>query len=277
MKKARWLWGSVILIIVLAGCLPRMQEPLPPRAQLQDFQLISLDPFADRVQLALNLKINNPNNFDLPLLASTLTLYFGDAKIPFDLPQMTIPASGFEVVPTQITIPLVSAAEEAQNLLAGESVRVRITGRAKAKLGPVPITLGPFTLLDENVKLNLRFAMPSFKVIPEQSSLALAGSQLQVIVAFQVENPNPIGFYMRGPVELVIAGRPVARASLDIPLHPRQSGIGTLTFAVKLSEVPGAATAILAGLQIEVHGGIKAEIPGIWQQAIDLLLGGRVR
>ncbi|WP_457629958.1 LEA type 2 family protein [Oceanithermus sp.] len=277
MKKAKWLLGSVVLLILLAGCLPRLQEPLPPRAQVQNFQLLSVDPFSDNAQFALDLKISNPNNFELPLLESTLTLYFGDARIPFDLPRMTIPASGFETVPTRVTVPLAASAREVQRLLAGETVRVRITGKMKAELGPVPVTLGPFTLLDENVRVDLRFAAPSFKLAPERSSLALSGSRLRVTVGFQVTNPNPLGFYLRGPVQLVIAGRPVASAGVDLPLRPRQSGMGELVFDVNLSEVPGAAAAVLAGLQVEVRGGVKAEIPGIWQQGLDLLLGGRIR
>ncbi len=275
-KSTRWILGLAALLVLLAGCLPRLQEPLPPRAQVQNFQLLSVDPFSDSAQFALDLKITNPNTFDLPLLESTLTLYFGDARIPFDLPAMTIPAAGFEIVPTRVTVPLAASAQEVHNLLTGETVRIRITGKMKAKLGPVPVTLGPFTLLDENVRVDLSFAMPSFKVLPERSSLALAGSQLRVTVGFQVTNPNPLGFYLRGPVELVIAGRPVARAGVDIPLRPRQSGMGELVFAVNLAEVPGAATAVLAGLQVEVRGGVKAEIPGVWQQAMDLLLGGRI-
>ncbi|WP_457638245.1 LEA type 2 family protein [Oceanithermus sp.] len=257
--------------------MPRLQEPLPPRAQVQNFQLLSVDPFADTATFSLDLKISNPNTFDLPLLESTLTLYFGEAKVPVDLPQMTIPASGFQVVPTRVSVPLKASAVEVQKLLAGEKVRVRITGRMKAKLGPVPLTLGPFTLLDENVSVNLRFATPSFKILPEQSSLSLSGSQLRVTVGFQVTNPNPLGFYLRGPVELVVGGKPLARVALDMPLRPRQSGNGELVFAVNLADVPGAATAVLAGLQIEVRGGVKAEIPGIWQQALDFLLGGRIR
>lgn len=277
MRKARWVGGIAVLLVLLAGCLPRMQEPLPPRAQVQNFQLLSVDPFADSAKFALDLKVSNPNAFDLPLLESTLTLYFGDARIPFDLPQMTIPAAGFEIVPTQITVPLAASAREVQKLLAGETIRIRITGKMKAKVGPVPITLGPFTLLDENVKIDLKFAVPSFEISTRNSSLALAGSQLKVNVAFRVTNPNPIGFYLRGPLELVIAGRPVARASIDMPLRPRQSGAGEITFAVNLAEVPGAATAVLAGLQVEVRGGVKAEIPGVWQQVLDIFLGGQIR
>jgi len=278
-RKARWVIGLAMLLLLagLAGCVPRLQGPLPPRAQVQDFQLISIDPFSDSARFALDLKISNPNAFELPLQESTLTLYFGSAKIPFELPQMTIPAAGFEIVPAQVTVPLQASAAEVRRLLAGDRVRVRITGKMKAELGPVPVTLGPFTLLDESVSVNLQFAVPAFKVLPERSSLSLSGSQLRVVVGFQVANPNPLGFYLRGPVELVIGGRPVAQASLDMPLRPRQSGTGELTFAVNLSEVPGAATAVLAGLQIEVRGGIKAEIPGIWQQVTDFLLGGRIR
>jgi len=276
-KVAKWTLSLAAILVLLVGCMPRLQEPLPPRAQVQDFNLLSVDPFADNAQFALDLKITNPNSFDLPLQESTLTLFFGSARIPFDLPKMTIPANGFEVVSTKVTVPLAASAREVQNLLTGNLVRVRITGRMKADIGPVPVTLGPFTLLDENVRIDLRFAMPTFKVLPDRSSLSLSGSQLRVSVAFQVTNPNPIGFYLRGPVDLVVGGRAVARASVDMPLRPRQTGTGQLVFAVNLADVPGAATAVLSGLQIEVRGGVRAEVPGVWQQVVNVLFGGRVR
>jgi len=178
-------------------------------------------------------------------------------------------------VPTEISLPLAASAREVQNLLAGEPVRVRITGKMKADLGPVPLTLGPFTLLDQDVQVDISFAMPRFELLADHSSLALSGTQLKVTVGFQVTNPNPIGFYLRGPVGLVVGGRTVAQA--DMPLRPRQSGMGEVSFAVNLAEIPGAATAVLSGLQVELRGDVKAEIPGVWQQALNLLFGGNIR
>jgi len=276
MKKARWLLGLVLLAL-LAGCLPGVQEPLPPKAQVKDFRLLSVDPFSDSAEFEMDLNISNPNGFELPLLDSTMTLYFGQAQLPFELPAMTIPAGGSQVITTRITVPMTATAKEVQNLLAGEAVRVRITGKVRAELGPVPLDLGPFTLLDQNVKINLSFAVPSFKLLTDQSQLSLSGSQLRIKIGFQVTNPNPLGFYLRGPVELLVSGKPVAATEVDVPLRPRQSSVGTLEFAVNLTQIPGAATAVLSGLQVEVRGGIKAEIPGIWQQALDLLLGGKIR
>jgi len=254
-----------------------MQQPAPPQAQVQNFQLISLDPFTGRADFQLDLKISNPNAFDLPLLESTLTLYFDDASIPFDLPEMTIRAAGFEVVPTRISVPLAEATAGLAKLLRGGPVRLRISGRSKVNVGPLPINIGPYTLLDQTVRLELSFAMPTFKLLPGQSSLSLSGGTLEVAVAFQVTNTNPIGFYLRGPVALVIGGRQVASAGLDVPLRPRQSSTGRLVFRLGLSEVPGAAAGLVAGLQLEVRGGLKAEIPGLWQQGLELLMGGRVR
>ena len=276
--KKPWLPAlGLILLLALSACLPRMQQPAPPQAQVQNFQLISLDPFTGRADFQLDLKISNPNAFDLPLLESTLTLYFDDASIPFDLPEMTIRAAGFEVVPTRISVPLAEATAGLAKLLRGGPVRLRISGRSKVNVGPLPINIGPYTLLDQTVRLELSFAMPTFKLLPGQSSLSLSGGTLEVAVAFQVTNTNPIGFYLRGPVALVIGGRQVASAGLDVPLRPRQSSTGRLVFRLGLSEVPGAAAGLVAGLQLEVRGGLKAEIPGLWQQGLELLMGGRVR
>ncbi|GEM_PF-1813223 len=277
MKKAILPLLAAALLAVLSACLPSAGGPQPPQARVQSFQLLSVDPFSGEASFAMQLKVSNPNSFELPLLDSTMTLYFGDAQIPFELPQMTIPPAGFEVVPTRINVPLAQTAGSISKLLRGDEVRLRITGKAAAKLGPVPLQLGPFTLLDETVRVNLSFAMPRFEIDAANSSLALSGARLRITVAFRVTNPNPIGFTLRGPVALLIGGREVGSAVLDAALRPQQTSPGQLVFSVNVTEVPGAAAALLSGLQVEVRGGVNAEIPGIWRQALDLLLSGRVR
>jgi len=266
-----------LLALVLAACVPGVQKPQPPEARVEAFDLESLDPFTGEARFALRLRVRNPNAFELPLLESRLTLGFDRARLPFDLPAVTLPAAGFEIVDTRLVVPIAETAEGVGKLLRGEPVRLRISGKLRAQVGPVPVDLGPFTLLDETVRLDLRFAAPRFAVDPAQSRLRIAGSSLEVVVGFQVTNPNPIGFYVRGPVGLVIGGRVVAEAALDLPLRPRQTGPGRLVFRVDLVQVPGAAAALVTGLPVELHGGVRAEVPGVWEQLLDVVFGGRVR
>jgi len=268
--------GLLGLLLVLAACVPT-QKPVPPQARVEGFQLISVDPFADEARFALRLRVSNPNAFELPMLESRLTLHFGAASLPFDLPAVTLPPSGFEIVDAELRVPLGATAQEVGHLLSGEPVRLRITGTVKASLGPVPLSLGPMTLLDEDVRVDLRFATPRFEIVPERSRLTLSGSVVEVVVGFQALNPNPVGFYLRGPFQLVVGGRSVAETSLDLPLRPRQAGAGELRFRVNLTEIPGAAAALVTGLPVELRGGLKAEVPGVWSQLLDVFFGGRVR
>lgn len=267
----------VVLALVLAACVPGVKKPEPPQARVEGFDLISVDPFSGEARFALRLRLTNPNAFELPLLESQLALTFDRARLPFDLPAVTLPPAGFEVVETRLTVPLAESAEGVGKLLRGEAVRLRVDGRVRVQAGPVPLDLGPFTLLDENVRVDLRFALPRFAIDPAQSRLRIRGATLEVAVGFQVTNPNPIGFYLRGPLGLVIGGSPVAEAVLDVPLRPRQSGSGVLTFRVDLARVPGAAAALVTGLPVELSGAVRAEVPGVWQTLLDVAFAGRVR
>ncbi len=275
--KKKLLVGLSLLALLLVACVPGAKKPEPPQARVEGFDLISVDPFSGEAQFALRLRLTNPNTFELPLLESQLALTFDRARLPFDLPAVTLPPAGFEVVDTRLTVPLAESAEGVGKLLRGEAVRIRVDGKVRVKVGPVPLDLGPFTLLDETVRVNLRFALPRFEIDPAQSRLQISGSALEVIVGFRVTNPNPIGFYLRGPLGLVIGGRTVAEAVLDVPLRPRQSGSGMLAFRVNLAEVPGAAAALVTGLPVELSGGVRAEVPGVWQMLLDVVFGGRIR
>ncbi len=266
-----------VLALVLAACVPGVKKPEPPQARVEGFDLISVDPFSGEARFALRLRLTNPNAFELPLLESQLALTFDRARLPFDLPAVTLPPAGFEVVETRLTVPLAESAEGVGKLLGGEAVRLRVDGRVRVQAGPVPLDLGPFTLLDENVRVDLRFALPRFTIDPAQSRLRIRDATLEVVVGFQVTNPNPIGFYLRGPLGLVIGGNAVAEAVLDVPLRPRQSGSGVLAFRVDLASVPGAAAALVTGLPVELSGAVRAEVPGVWQTLLDVAFAGRVR
>ncbi|ADR36658.1 hypothetical protein Ocepr_1201 [Oceanithermus profundus DSM 14977] len=266
-----------VLALVLAACVPGVKKPEPPQARVEGFDLISVDPFSGEARFALRLRLTNPNAFELPLLESQLALTFDRARLPFDLPAVTLPPAGFEVVETRLTVPLAESAEGVGKLLGGEAVRLRVDGRVRVQAGPVPLDLGPFTLLDENVRVDLRFALPRFTIDPAQSRLRIRDATLEVVVGFQVTNPNPIGFYLRGPLGLVIGGNTVAEAVLDVPLRPRQSGSGVLAFRVDLARVPGAAAALVTGLPVELSGAVRAEVPGVWQTLLDVAFAGRVR
>ncbi|XOB97506.1 hypothetical protein ACMC9I_06100 [Deinococcota bacterium DY0809b] len=273
-KTVAWL---AVLALVLAACVPGVKKPEPPQARVEGFDLIGVDPFSGEARFALRLRLSNPNAFELPLLESQLALTFDRARLPFDLPAVTLPPAGFERVETRITVPLDESAEGVGKLLRGEAVRLRVDGRVRVQAGPVPLDLGPFTLLDENVRVDLRFTLPRFTIDPGQSRLRLRGGALEVVVGFQITNPNPIGFYLRGPLGLVIGGNTVAEAVLDVPLRPRQSGSGVLAFRVDLARVPGAAAALVTGLPVELSGAVRAEVPGVWQTLLDVAFAGRVR
>lgn len=266
-----------VLTFVLAACVPGVKKPEPPQARVEGFDLISVDPFSGEARFSLRLRLSNPNAFELPLLESQLALTFDRARLPFDLPAVTLPPSGFERVQTRVTVPLAGSAEGVGKLLRGEAVRLRVDGRVRVQAGPVPLDLGPFTLLDENVRVDLRFTLPRFTIDAGQSRLRIRGGTLEVVVGFQITNPNPIGFYLRGPLDLMINGNTVAEAAFDVPLRPRQSGSGVLAFRVDLSRVSGAAAALVTGLPIELSGAVRAEVPEVWQVLLDVAFAGRVR
>lgn len=247
--------------LVFSGCVPRAASPMPPRLELVQLNLLSLDPGRGVAQFELKLRMVNPNRMGLLVQDSAVTAELGSASVSFGLPGTDLPAAGMRelrpavlTVPvvggpsTQTTGPLVQGSAALAALSAGNEVRLRLLGEVRAQVGAAVGPLGPATLLDTKVKLSLGFTPPAIRVV----TWSLDGQNM--IVAFESRNPNKtLGFAVQGLVRPQLNGQDFGQGYLNTYLAPGQT---------KRDEVRLSLTG-LPGTGIVLVCEFKAQIPGI--------------
>lgn len=259
MKRSCFL---IVLMLVLAGCVPQVARPQPPDIELLEFRLLRLDPFAGSADFELRLKLTNPNTLTLPILDSTLTAELAGAGFAMTLGAVELPAGGSRETLARLRVPVVEGARSLGILLSGQPTRLRLSGEVRVAVGPVTLPLGPLTFIDRTVQLSLNFQLPTLRLV----DLRLEGGSLRL--GFEVSNPNPIGFSLEGPVRVLIGGSRVAEVRLDMRLSPGARERSEA--AVRLSGFPG-----LGSVQLQLE--LKARIPGIWERDIRQALEGVLR
>ena len=135
MKRLPFLLFAA-LCFGLAACAPiEEEEVLPPRISLSDLRFLKGGAFEQPVEV--DLRVSNPNNFDINLEGLTFELeinesHFADGNSNQDV---TLPRLGDAKVPVTATTTLVDLIRQA--LLFGESgeVRFRLEGFAYVSTG----------------------------------------------------------------------------------------------------------------------------------------------
>lgn len=251
-----------IFTVLVAGCVPQVARPTPPQVELLHFGLITLDPFSGRAEFDVRLRLSNPNGFALPLLDSTITAELAGSQFKLLIPAIEIPSGGNREVATRLSVPVVEGTMALSRLVSGQNTRFRLLGELQARLGPVTVPVGPFTLVDREVRLDLVFRLPTIRLV----DIRLDG--LAIRFALEVENPNPIGFTLQGPLRLRIGGNEVAASAFSLGLAPNGKNRGELRLG--LTGLPG-----LGGVSVETD--FKASIPGILDRPVAQILQGILR
>ncbi len=259
MKRLLLMLGAGL---ILSGCVPQVVRPQPPAVELLGFNLISLDPFSGKADFDVRLRLTNPNSFTLPLLDSTITAELGGTQFRLSVPAVDLPTNSPREVQTRLTVPVVEGTRALAALVSGQSIRLRLLGELQVRLGPATVPVGPFTLVDRDVQLQLAFQLPTIRIV----SLGLDGLALRVLL--EVQNPNPIGFSMTGPLRVLVGGQSVAQTTLNLPLTPGGSSRGE--FRLGLTGFPG-----MGGISLDL--GLTARVPGILERPVAQVLQGFLR
>jgi len=250
------------LALMLGACVPQAVRPQAPQVELLQFNLVSLDPFGGRGEFDVRLRLTNPNPFTLPLLDSTLTAELGGAAFRLSLPALEIPSGASREAQTRLVVPVVEGTRALASLVSGQSTRFRLLGELRAQLGPAVVPIGPVTLVDREVRLQFAFQLPTIRL----AEVRLDGPAIRLVL--EVENPNPIGFTLEGPLRLLVGGRSVAESGFSLGLAPSGRNRGELRLG--LSGLPG-----VGGVSVDLR--LAARIPGILERPVVQVLQGILR
>ncbi len=273
MKVRVWLLGAAVLFL-MAACAPMGRQVALPAARLVGVELVAIDPFADRFALDLELELLNPNAFDLPLLASELKVKLGDLRTSAELPAMTLPAGEKARASLRVETTLARSAATAADLLAGKTLPLWIGGRLRVEALGQGIWLGPYTLLEDRVKLELALRPP--RVTPLSAQVRLGFGALEFRVRYRAENPLPVGFLLEGDLVAELGGVRLGEAPIALRLPPAGEEAGAFVLRVPLSAVPGAARSLTGGVPFGLRGTVRLAVPGVLERTFALELAGTV-
>ncbi|RDI94489.1 hypothetical protein DV704_11835 [Meiothermus sp. QL-1] len=250
------------LALILGSCVPQAVRPQPPQVELLQFSLVSIDPFSGRGEFDVRLRLTNPNPYALPLLESALTAELGGSPFRLTLPALEIPTGASREASARLVVPIVEGTRALASLVSGQATRFRLLGELQARLGPAVVPIGPVTLVDREVRIQFAFQPPTIRLV----EIRLDGLAIRLVL--EVENPNPIGFTLEGPLRLLAGGRSVAEGALNLGLGPNGRNRGELS--LRPAGLPGGG-----GVSVEL--GLSARIPGILDRSVFQVLQGVLR
>ncbi|MDJ0945911.1 MAG: LEA type 2 family protein [Kiloniellales bacterium] len=121
----------VLLVFGPAACatVPE-EEVLPPRISLSDLRVLDSTGFEH--QLELDLRVSNPNNFDIDLEGLSLTLEVNDSHFADgqSSAEVTLPRLGDAKVPVTATTTIVDVVRQVLLLGRAKAIDFRIEGFA---------------------------------------------------------------------------------------------------------------------------------------------------
>lgn len=134
-RLARHL-GMVALAVTVLGlgaCATLMQRLEPPRVSLAGLELEEIGLFEQRYRL--RLRIQNPNDVELPIAGMDFRLYLNEEEFASGLSnqQATVPAFGEQLVEARVTSSITGILEQLQRLSRTEAhtFSYRLAGHVK--------------------------------------------------------------------------------------------------------------------------------------------------
>ncbi|MCC6207914.1 MAG: LEA type 2 family protein [Gammaproteobacteria bacterium] len=128
-----WRLALVALLIGLSGCAGLATRLESPRVSLANLQLEEFGVFEQRYRLSL--RVQNPNDVELPIAGMEFRLYLNDEEFAHGLSdqRMTLPAFGEQLVEVQVTSGITGILGQIQRLGRGElkTFSYRLAGHVK--------------------------------------------------------------------------------------------------------------------------------------------------
>lgn len=125
-------WAGLAAVFFFAGC----SKPSPPQyVGYQNFRLEKADFSA--TTLASDIKLYNPNTYNLNLKSAALDVYFNDKFLGHSALDslIVLPARDTAIFPLRLTASVKAILSNSARLLLNPDVKIRINGTARAGRG----------------------------------------------------------------------------------------------------------------------------------------------
>ena len=129
-----WLVALAVVMLGLGACATLSQRLEPPRVSLAGLELEEIGLFEQRYRL--RLRIQNPNDVELPIAGMAFSLYLNDEEFASGLSdrQTTVPPFGEALIEARVTSSLTGVIEQLQRLSRAEAAQTfsyRLAGHAR--------------------------------------------------------------------------------------------------------------------------------------------------
>ncbi|MEX2542578.1 MAG: LEA type 2 family protein [Trueperaceae bacterium] len=270
----------LVLPLLLAACAPGVSSVIAPptfRVVESETALVRLEPAgvgSGSALIHLELEAVNSNPFAMELAGLDGDLYLGGQRVAGSTFEggLVLPSRGTSRLGLDIEVPVQGAPQllsQLARLVAGDSVAYRMDATATVNVLGAPQRFPSLTVAQGDLRAPGGLRPPTVRLDPAASEVRFSGLGVQVDVGLVLDNPLPIGYFVRGPqLTLQVDGRSVGRASLPrVPVPAASSSTALLRFDLSLADVGAAMMARLrggtSGLRLALSGELALEIPGI--------------
>jgi LEA14-like dessication related protein len=134
-KTLQKLFFPLLTLVILTGCAGIVNTVEPPYVSMSNLKLLNAGLFEQHY--SLKLRIQNPNDFALPISGMTYHIYINERDFARGVSNksFTVPPFGEEIIGLNIISNLSSILGQFEQLATGrmEKVSYRLTGSAKLK------------------------------------------------------------------------------------------------------------------------------------------------
>lgn len=269
-----------VLLVLLSACAPGVSSVIAPptfRVVEAETALLRLEPAgvgSGNALIHLELEAANSNPFAMQLAGLDGDLHLGGQRVAGSTFKggVFLPARGTSRLGLDIEVPVEGAPQllsQLARLVAGEAVSYRMDAAVTVDVLGAPQRFPSLTVAQGDLRAPAGLRPPTVRLDAAASELRFTGLGVQVDVGLVLDNPLPIGYFVRGPqFTLQIDGRSVGRASLpQVPVPASSSTSAVLRFDLGLADVGAAMMARLrggtSGVRLALSGDFAVEIPGI--------------
>ena len=266
------------LLLLLSACAPGVTSVVsPPTFRVLESRLVRLEPAgvgSGNALIQIRLEARNPNPVPLQLAGLDGDFYLGGERVAATSFRdgIALPANGEARLDLEVRVPVEGAAQvlgQFARLVAGDPVNYRLDATVSVDIFGAPQSFPTLTVARGELQVPGGLRPPTVSFEPAATSVSFSGLTATVDVGLVIDNPLPLGYFVRGPqVILELDGRPVGRASIPrTPVPANGTSPAALRFEVGLANAGAAILGRLqtggSGLRLSLDGALEIEIPGV--------------